>query len=157
MKRVSLRILVAMVLSLMGTLFDAGSSGFNGATDAAAHIEEHTNEAVLGQDFKIKYGQELAVKGEDLKVKFASVEDSRCPIGVTCVWEGDAKVLIDVRRAIVEASQLELHTSNKSAQWTRERKYQQYVIRLVALYPHPTKDGKEKASDYVATLLIKKE
>jgi hypothetical protein len=153
MKSISLRILFATVLSLMCILFGAGYMGCNGVTDVAAHIEERTDEAVLERDFKIKYGQELTVKGEDLKVKFASVLDSRCPGDVTCHWAGDAKILISVRLAKAEESQIELHTNQRPV----EGKYQEYVIRLVALYPRQRTDVEVKPTDYVATLLIKKE
>jgi hypothetical protein len=152
MKGISLRILFAIVLSLMSILFGIGYIGYNGATDVAAHIEERTDEAVLERDFKIKYGQELTVKEEDLKVKFSSVQDSCCPGDVTCHWAGDAKILIGVRRTTAEESRMELHTNG-----TQAEKYQQYVIRLVALDPYPRTDVKKKRSDYVATLLIKKE
>jgi len=145
MKSISLRILLAIGFSLMCALFDAGYVGSNGATGSGG---------VLGREFKIKYGQELTVKGQDLKVKFASVlDDSRCPANGTCIWGGDAKILIGVRRAKSEESQIELHTYGKSTQ----AKYQQYVIRLVALEPYPGTDVEGKRSDYVATLLIKKE
>ena len=146
MKRISLRILVAIVLPLMCVLFVIGYACSNGKTGTGA---------VLAQEFKIKYGQELTVEGQDLKVKFASVlDDSRCPANVTCIWEGFAKIVIGVRRAKAEESQMELHTHDR---FTRAGKYQQYVIRLVALDPYPRTDVERKLSDYVATLLITKE
>ena len=111
--------------------------------------------SLLGRNFKIKYGQELTVKGQNLKVKFGSLlDDSRCPTDVKCVWEGDAKILISVRRANARASNIELHTS---AHFKQAGKYQRYVIKLVALDPYPRTRGKEKQGDYVATLLITKE
>jgi hypothetical protein len=58
-----------------------------------------------------------------------------------------------VRQANAEESQIELHTNRK---FTQEGKYQQYVIKLVALDPYPRTDFKKKQSDYIATLLIKK-
>jgi hypothetical protein len=153
MKGISLRILFAIVLSLMCILFGAGNIVSNGITVVAAHVEERTSEAVLEQEFKIKYGQELTAKGEDLKVMFASVQDSRCPIDAKCHWAGDAKILIRVRRPNVEESQIELHTYLRP----QEVKYQEYVIRLVTLYPRRRVRVEVKPSDYVATLLIKKD
>ena len=121
-------------------------------TVVAAPVEERTDKAVLGREFKIKYGQELTVKGEDLKVKFASVlGDSRCPIDAWCHWAGDAKILISVRGANAEETRMEFHTLGAQA-----GKYQEYVVRLVALYPRRRVGVEVKPSDYVATLLIKK-
>jgi hypothetical protein len=118
-------------------------------------MEERTSEAVLERDFKIKYGQELTVKDQDLKVTFASLrDDSRCPANATCVWEGDATILISVRQANTEESPLELHTNRR---FTQEGKYQQYVIRLVALDPYPSTNLEKQRRDYIATLHIRKE
>ena len=142
MNGISLRI----ALSLVYVLFGIGYVGSNGATGSGA---------VLGREFKIKYGQELTVKGQDLKVTFASLlDDSRCPVNATCVWEGDAEILIGVRQAKREGSQIALHTNQKFSQ---AGKYQQYVIRLVALDPYPRTDLEPQPSDYIATLLITKE
>src|ERR1043165_6118053 len=109
MNGISLRI----ALSLMYVLFGIGYVCFNGATGSGA---------VLGQEFKIKYGQELTIKGQGLKVKFASVlDDSRCAVKATCVWAGDAKIVIRVRQANAKESRMELHTNG-----TQAGKYQQY-------------------------------
>ena len=147
--------LLTIVLSLMCVLLGVGHIGCIGATDSGASTEERTGGAVLGRDFKMKYGQELTVKGHDLHVKFTALrDDSRCPANVTCVWEGNATILMLVRQANAEESQMELHTSRKFPQ---EGQYQQYVIRLVALDPYPRTHSKIKQSEYMATLQITKE
>ena len=69
------------------------------------------------------------------------------------MWAGDAKIQIGARRASSEASSLELHTNQQFAQ---AGMYQQYVITLVALDPHPKANVETKPGDYVATLLITK-
>jgi len=155
MQGMSLGTPLAMVWLLTCGLLGAGYVGCNGVASSDARTEERTGEAVLEREFKIKYGQELTVKGEGLRVTFASLlDDSRCPINATCVWEGDAEILIGVRRANAEESQIALHTNQKFSQ---AGTYRQYVIRLVALDPYPRADVENKESDYTATLLIKKE
>jgi hypothetical protein len=58
--------------------------------------------ADLGEEVSLPVGRELAIKGEDLKIRFDDVtEDSRCPQDVTCIWEG---------RAIIQL--LVTHTDN---------------------------------------------
>jgi hypothetical protein len=43
-----------------------------------------TNEVKLGQEFTLSIGQNAAITGENLTIKFAEViSDSRCPQGVT--------------------------------------------------------------------------
>jgi len=51
----------------------------------------------LGEEFSLKSGQIAVISDENLKIEFVEVtEDSRCPKGVTCIWEGQvvAKVLV---------------------------------------------------------------
>lgn len=155
MESTSLGIPLAIVLSLMCALPGSGYVGRNGLTDTSVPIEAQSENAGLEQNFKIKYGQEVMVKGQNLKVKFDSLlDDSRCPTDVECVWPGDAEIVISVKRANAHASNMELHTNE---QFTQAAKYQRYMIKLVALDPYPRTRVKKKPSDYVATLLIKKE
>jgi hypothetical protein len=155
MRNISLRILLAIVLTLTCVLLSSGYAGGDRPKGHGVLIAEQSEEAVPDQNFKIKYGQELTVKGEDLKIKFDSLlDDSRCPTDVKCVWEGDAKILISVRRARAKESHLELHTNQN---FTRAGKYQKYTIKLIALDPYPRTRFQGKQSEYVATLLIKKQ
>lgn len=48
-----------------------------------------------GEAITLQVGEEVRVDGCDLRVRFDGIEsDSRCPQGVTCVWEGDAVILL---------------------------------------------------------------
>ena len=52
-------------------------------------------EAELGHEFSLPIGQEASITGENLRISFEDVtEDSRCPLNVTCVWEGRASSLV---------------------------------------------------------------
>lgn len=58
-----------------------------------------TASAKNSETLSIRLGQSgLADKGK-VAIKFvAIVEDSRCPVGTTCVWAGNAKVKLAVSR-----------------------------------------------------------
>jgi hypothetical protein len=110
----------------------------------------------LGQEFDLHVGQRAAVEGEGLQVRFASVvNDSRCPEGVTCVWAGNAEVLIETGASNTQ-EELKLNTLG-GERFPKEARYRQYIVELVALKPHPQKDVAVKAADYVATLVIRKQ
>lgn len=48
-----------------------------------------------GTSFALAPGQSATIKGTDTRITFTAVrEDSRCPVDVTCVWAGDAKIEI---------------------------------------------------------------
>lgn len=51
----------------------------------------------LGQEFSLRIGESASIKGEELQVRFLEVtEDSRCPRGVVCVWEGRVSCLVEI-------------------------------------------------------------
>src|SRR5206468_687048 len=54
----------------------------------------------LGREFTLAVGQSLLVGDTGLRVTLARVSnDSRCPTGVQCVWEGDATAAVEVAGA----------------------------------------------------------
>lgn len=110
----------------------------------------------LGQEFKLRVGQRAEVEGERLRVRVASVaNDSRCPEGVTCVWAGNAEVLVEAEAGGSRAV-LGLNTHG-GADYPKEGRHRQYGVGLVALDPRPGRGGEIKEADYVATLVIRKE
>ncbi len=53
--------------------------------------------AKLGQEFTLAPGQAAAITGESLQIRFLEVvNDSRCPTGVTCIWEGQVSCQVEV-------------------------------------------------------------
>jgi hypothetical protein len=53
----------------------------------------------LGREFKLAVGQTVSIVEEGISVTFDGVsEDSRCPTGAMCIWEG--RVVCDVSLVI---------------------------------------------------------
>jgi len=51
----------------------------------------------IGEEFSLHIGESASVRGEELQIKFLEVtEDSRCPRGVTCIWEGRVSCLVEI-------------------------------------------------------------
>ncbi len=78
-------------------------------------------------------------------------DDSRCPTGVQCMWEGDAAVEFRVAGGTAEAVLVELHTSDRFA---RESRAHGVTIRLERLDPHPSADQPVAPNAYVATVAV---
>jgi len=98
----------------------------------------------LGEPFEIKMNQ--TIQFEDLELYFYDIEDSRCPLDVTCVWEGKVTVMIHVQNQthknaafFTPGSTVTYHTP--------------YEITLVDILPHPIST---EEPDYVAILDISK-
>jgi hypothetical protein len=50
-----------------------------------------------GQEFSLAVGQSAQIAGEGLKIRFVEVvNDSRCPQGVECFWQGEVTCLIEI-------------------------------------------------------------
>ncbi len=106
----------------------------------------------LNQPVDVRVGLTVEVSGEPITITFEQVtEDSRCPTGVNCVWEGDAVVRLRAEAPQAERATLDLHTH---ATRLREADYRGYRVRLTQLAPWP-KDGSRISPDqYVATIVV---
>lgn len=110
-------------------------------------------EVKLGVEFKLGVGKSAAVKGEGLEIKFLSVaEDSRCPRGVDCIWEGNAKVRLRLKRARRPPAEIELNTNTEPQRSAAHG----YEIRLTDLSPYPKANEPVDNKSYVASLEVRK-
>jgi hypothetical protein len=105
-----MRGLIGSGLILIGL---AGSvTGCGNPTDTADNMYP----ALLEQsgEVTLAYGDEVAVAGSVVRVAFGQVlSDSRCPIDVVCVWEGNAEVEIGIRVGMGPTVPLRLNTSRE--------------------------------------------
>ena len=86
----------------------------------------------------------------NLSIRFHSIlEDSRCPTGAQCAWEGNAEILLELSGGDLETIHL-----NTGAQFPRSEVYNGYIITLEDLKPHPTEGAALQESDYTAVLSI---
>ncbi len=113
--------------------------------DANATLVSSPTEIVL------RYGEEMRVGGTVLRVAFVGVaEDSRCPIDVICVWQGNAGIDIGVAMGSGPTVPLRLNTTiePQDAQW------QDLRFALLEVRPSPRSDTPRKAEDYSIKLRI---
>ncbi len=111
-------------------------------------------QAGLNEEFCLSIGQCVFVTGKDLEVKFKEViEDSRCPLGVMCIWEGRVSCVIElVKNGSIYP--MVLTAPGLTDKYTRAR-YEDYEIAFhVTPYPEA---GKNIAKDtYRLHLIISK-
>ena len=121
-------------------------AGVAGVADAQRTI-------TLGEAFTVGVGESVAFGGgTGVTLTFETVrEDSRCPVGVTCVWAGDAVVVISVDDGSDSVKTVELHTNDR---FDTDAALDGHTLRLVELAPVP-RDGSTIAVDqYQATLVV---
>lgn len=126
---------------------------------SAPDDEGSTSEAVatvrLGEPFGLKVGQQA--RFEQLGLRFLEVrEDSRCPRGVECVWEGQIQVALEIARDGQEPKVIELTLLGSGrATDTAMAAIGERSVQLVGVEPYP-ESGKTISPDaYVATFVVK--
>jgi len=118
-----------------------------------AHSEALPNKVSLGEEFSIRPGKKVSIRDTKLSIRFVSViEDSRCPNGVQCVWQGNAKARFELTGLKKKPSTVHLNTgvAPKEAEWSG------YTVKLVKLTPEPKSGEKINARTYGATLVVVK-
>ena len=102
-------------------------------------------------EMTLKVGQELPVGGSVVRILFARVvEDSRCPIDVVCVWEGNALVELGIRAGMGPTFPLQLNTAlqPRAIEWNGVR------VTLLEVQPAPRASQPTRPEDYVVRILV---
>lgn len=106
-----------------------------------------------GRSFDLCYSDTGNCICGDLSITFADViEDSRCPIGVVCVWEGQARVRLDVQ-ADDGAQSIELLFQASRSSFDRDT-VGNYAISLMNVSPHPREGQDIREQDYRIRLMV---
>lgn len=106
----------------------------------------------LNSPIKLHINESTFLESESLQITVNSINDSRCPSDVTCVWEGEAKV------------QLSLTHNEKSGNFTLSTvknnnsvSFDNYLVNLQSVEPYPTSTKTIATDDYVVTVSVSKE
>ena len=107
----------------------------------------------LGDEVKLNYGQSIVLEDGALTVEFMSVAgESRCPEGVTCVWEGNAEIRVQVSSA--EMTETYALNTTLNPQFVE---HQGYKIDLLSVDPYPMYKQSVEFEEYSITLDITEE
>jgi hypothetical protein len=95
-------------------------------------------------------GKCLEIIDIEYEICLKSINDSRCPSGVECVWEGDAVVEFNFK-SNTENKFFTLHTNDNFQQDTIINNLK---IKLLNVFPYPDFNNPTNQSDYSAELSI---
>jgi hypothetical protein len=107
------------------------------------------NAIQLGVPFQLGFNQTATM--QELQIKIANLADSRCPSDVTCVWQGQAKILIDINKSGQNLGNFSLGLNDKNL---AARSFDHYSIQLIKVDPYPISTKKIDLSDYDVTLKL---
>lgn len=107
--------------------------------------------SVTGTEFVLKYGEEKVLDGTVVRLNFGDVlEDSRCPKDVTCVWAGNATVLVGIAAGSGPTHALELNTTLEP----HSRDRLGVRVTLLAVTPEPESDRSIPDEEYRVRLRV---
>ena len=117
-------------------------------------VASNETKIYLGEEFSLKSGQIAVISGENLKIEFIEVtEDSRCPKGVTCVWEGRVSCLVEITYR--ESSHSLVLTEPGSTNFPPEQSFQEYKLAY-HIEPYPEAGIDIAKDEYLLHLKISK-
>jgi hypothetical protein len=106
--------------------------------------------AQTSETLTLKASQQKTAKKSKLKIKFLSVtEDSRCPIGVNCIWAGNAKVKVKII-GVRSSKEFEFNTNAGP----KGDIFEGWSITVDSLTPEPHADKPINPKSYKAKFTI---
>ena len=107
----------------------------------------------LNQKFRLKNSQTAIVKNKKIVFTFKEVlSDSRCPKGVTCVWQGEGVIAVHVKIRNKDYGMFKMSTIDKPS----IIKAGKFTFEFLNLAPYPVYGQKIDPADYVGTFVIRK-
>ena len=102
---------------------------------AACTSSTEPTPVAVGNEVIVELGQAKPLDGTGITVALRSVDDSRCRPDVVCVWEGNAKITLDLSDSAGPEITSELNTH---ASFPRALTFRYLRIELTELEPQPS-------------------
>jgi hypothetical protein len=102
------------------------------------------------QQVTLRLNKQAKISRSNLTIRFLSVEDSRCPRDVQCVWAGNAAVTVKVTNGRGASKTFELNTNLE----TKSASFDGYEITLGTVTPYPRSNIRIDRNGYTATLTV---
>lgn len=137
------------VSRLVSAVMVVAASGCAG-TGVAALDQPSSSLTSLPTEITLQYGEERLID-DVLRVSFSQVlEDSRCPVDVTCIWAGNARVRIGISMGMGPTFPLELNSSLEptTVDWNGVR------VTLLGVMPEPRSTEKIPPEAYSVRLRL---
>ena len=98
----------------------------------------------------LKIGETASINS-DLTITLLEVEDSRCPIDVTCVWQGTVTAKIMLEK---DGKNLGIYDISMETIESDEQIFEGYYIRLTNVEPYPNSLNPVKEGNYSLTFFV---
>jgi len=115
---------------------------------------ENYNNLIFNDTIDLSYRDCLNDPENQMYICLDSVlNDSRCPIGAYCIWEGNAEVRFKFEKFNEKPILFNLNTHRG---FTTDTIVDGYKFSLIGLSPHPTMGHRIEQKDYKAEIIVNK-
>jgi len=121
---------------------------------ACTKDEVEVAQTPLASKVELSFDTELAYQ-EGVIIKVTKVEDSRCPQGTTCVWEGMAKVFFTISDKGV-SKDASIDFESKLTKTIIDLGGVKYEVEVSDVSPYPTNATTINQKDYKVSITVKK-
>ncbi len=114
------------------------------------------SDTVVNYNSLLRTGELFSFENKSIQFKKV-ISDSRCPKDVTCIWAGEAKVLVSVWENGKEVKE-EIVTLNAASDFKFNFSDSEEVFTLnsLDLYPYPESSRKIEAAEYCLKIQLSK-
>lgn len=138
------------LVATLGLLAACGTGAAETPTDAEAASRADPSVTMVGDTAVLELPIGTPANNGELTVRFDAVtEDSRCPTGVQCVWEGNAGVRLTLTSD--DETQVFIVNSALEPRWVT---FGGYAVGYRELAPYPVSEQPTDRSEYVARIAV---
>ena len=147
MSRLSIILVLAAAVCGCGGGTPTGPEQSSGTAGTLGAASPDANETAV---IELRYDETVAF--HDLEMRWLDLQDSRCPIGVTCVWAGQMIATVEVVHGTQGTTQVELL---RLVGEEPEVSYAfEYDLRLLDVSPPPKENVTPDRGEYVMQIEI---
>lgn len=115
----------------------------------SCNLESEKEEMRYDRALNLKAGHSYYIAGGDLTLRIKDITDSRCPVGVVCVWQGEATVWLEIGNTPVY--NVVLSTLHHPADTVNN-----HIFRLIDVLPYPVYGKEVPEKEKIVVLEVKK-
>ncbi|MEP0711566.1 MAG: hypothetical protein ABJC55_06555 [Algoriphagus sp.] len=109
----------------------------------------------LDKEYEIAINERLQICPKNFYLTLLNIQDSRCPNGIVCIWQGmiviEATVTIDGKE-----HDFQLSTNETASGFPVQLSTEGYIIKLIDATPYPNQNDSSNPDNKRAVLLISK-
>lgn len=140
--------IIALISLFLSGLLNSGCELFQHNDDCSNFDIE---ELPLNDALALKYSELYCNSEYDFRLSFDSLQDSRCPIGTSCIWEGNARVQLIFKQGQENAIRFWLNTH---VNFPSDTTINGIRFELSDVLPYPEVDKDYQLEDYILQIHI---